>query len=76
MPRNDPHDTAYQREAQREADRKMIEVATPALRSILAFCIYLRFGNFSTTYDEPEAVEKSYEVADLFIDKLKGDYQS
>lgn len=65
------------KEAKRQSDDlAMIEVATPALRSILAFCIYLRFGNRVTEFDSTKAVDKTYEIADIFIAKLKEDYSS
>lgn len=51
----------------RRADLATLESATPALRTLMAFAIYLRYGI---------VIEDSYGIADQFLDKLKKDYQS
>lgn len=53
----------------RLADLKMLEYATPALRTLLAFCLYLRFGQHY------QSIDTAYDVANEFIERLKGDYQ-
>ena len=51
-----------------KADLATLEYATPALRTALAFALYLRFGTYSGRIDD------AYAMADEFIARLKADY--
>jgi hypothetical protein len=50
-------------------DLEVFEQARPYIRSVLAFLVLLRFGEFPTRPNTP------YEVADTFLDRLRTDIQ-
>ena len=49
-------------------DLATLAYATPALRTAMAFALYLRFGTHSGRIDD------AYAIADEFIARLKADY--
>lgn len=53
---------------QRKDDLELVTAATPLIRGVLAFLVYLRFGTM-------REIEACYETADQFVNRLKADLE-